>query len=104
MKNNIHILWEELELFLENDKDFQIIKIEDDCIEIKALHIRAFHINYIYGIILARIMPLNCILELESSYIQADDLKNDSFSFDLTINTKKNLFYKGLIKITKNDK
>jgi len=100
MENKISILWEELSLFLENDEDFQIVKIKDNSIEIKTLNKYAFHINYIYCKVLVRIMPLNCTLKLISSYIQADKFEDDIMLFKLTINTKK-LFYQGTIKITK---
>lgn len=100
MENLISSLWEELEYFLENDKDFQIIQIKDDYIEIKALNKEAFHIRMIYCKILSAIMPSNCTLKIESLLEQSDNIKDDYFMFHLDIRTKK-CFYKGIIKITK---
>lgn len=97
--NNINSLWEELEdFFLKNDEDFQIIKIKDNSIIIKALNKYAFSVRYTYAKILAPIMPTNCKVKIKSSDFWADDTNNDFFKFNIKIKTKKN-YYKGNIKI-----
>ena len=100
-KNKIELLWDELKLFLEDDEDFQILQINHDSIKIKALNPMAFRKEYVYCRILSNIIPINCDLELNSYYSQADTPENDFMVFDLSINTKSNLIYKGQIKIIK---
>jgi len=100
MENLISILWEELTIFLENDKDFQIVQIKDDSIIIKVLNKKAFHIRWIYCKILSAIMPSNCTLEMESFLEQSGNIKDDYFLFYLDIRTE-GCFYKGTIKIIK---
>jgi len=100
-KNKIELLWDELKLFLEDDEDFQILQINNDSIKIKALNPMAFRKEYVYCRILSNIIPINCNLDLNSSYVQADTPENDSMVFDLSIITKSNLHYKGRIKIIK---
>ncbi len=100
MKNLVSSLWEELEIFLDNDEDFQIVKIENESIEIKSLTKKAFHVRWIYCKILSAIMPLNCSLKIESFLEQSTEIKDDYFIFNLEIKTRK-CFYRGTIKIIK---
>jgi len=100
MENIISILWEELGIFLKDDKDFQIVQIKDDSIVIKALNKKTFHIRWIYCKILSAIMPSNCTLEIDSFFEQSNNIKDDYFLFYLTIRTEK-CFYEGTIKIIK---
>ncbi len=100
MKNLIDCLWEELEIFLEDDKGFKIVEIKNDLIIIKSLSKEAFHIRWIYCSVLSAIIPSNCTLEINSVLKQANDMKDDYFKFNLKIETKKCL-YKGTIKIIK---
>ncbi len=100
-KNKIELLWDELKLFLEDDEDFQILRINNDSIKIKALHPMAFRKEYVYCRILSNIIPITCKLNLNSYYVQADTPENDFMVFDLSIITESKLFYKGRIKIIK---
>ena len=100
--NNINILWEELEdLFLKNDKDFQVIETKNNSITIKVLNIHAFSVRCVYAKILAPIMPTNCKIKIKSSDVWADDIKDDFLEFNINIKTKRKNYYKGNIKIIK---
>ncbi len=100
-ENKIELLWEELQLFLEDDEDFQILQINNDSMKIKALNPMAFRKEYVYCKILSNIIPINCKLDLNSYFDQADLPENDTMVFDLSINSERNLYYKGRIKIVK---
>ena len=100
-KNKIDLLWDELKIFLEDDEDFQIIKVHDDYIKIKALNPMAFRKEYVYCRILSNIIPTNCKLELNSFYDQANTPEKDSLVFNFSITAESNLYYKGRMKIIK---
>ncbi len=100
-RNQVDILWDELQILLEDDKDFQISYIWEDSIFIKAINPMAFIKEYIYYNILSPLIPMDCKLELASSYFQADVPEKDRFTFNFSITTEENLYYKGNIYITK---
>jgi len=97
-KNNVGILWEELEVFLQDDTDFAIKKIKDDEIIIRVLRKEAFHIVFIMAKIFGRILPFNAEVRLNLENYRGEDYKEDSFILDFVIKTIDN-FYKGTICI-----
>lgn len=98
IKNNVGILWEELDVFLQNDTDFAIEKIKNDEIIIRVLKKEAFHIVFIMAKIFGRILPFNAKIGLNLENYRGKNYKEDSFILDFTIRTIDN-FYKGTIYI-----
>lgn len=99
IKNNVGVLWDELEYFLRNDEDFAIEKIEDDSITINALHNEAFHNVFIMAKIIGRIMPLNCELKINVKEYRAESYKDDLLTYYFSIRSDSGNYYKGLIYI-----
>jgi len=97
-KNNVDVLWDELEYFLRDDKDYRIEKIERDKITIKALGKEAFLNTFIMAKIFGRILPYDCKLILNTKNYRGKDIKEDLLIYDFLI-LAESIFYKGIVFI-----
>ncbi len=97
-KNNVDVLWDELEYFLRDDKDYRIEKIERDKITIKALRKEAFLNTFIMAKIFGKILPYNCKFILNTKDFRGRQIKEDLLIYDFLILTESN-FYKGIVFI-----
>jgi hypothetical protein len=97
-RNNVSILWDELECFLQDDEDFTIERIENDKIIIRVLRKEAFNLVFIMAKIFGRILPFNARVRVDLKNYRGENYKQDSFILDFTIETLDD-FYKGMIYV-----
>ncbi len=97
-KNNVDVMWDELEYFMKDDKDYKIEKIEGDKIIIKALRKEAFLNAFIMAKIFGKILPYNCKFILNTKDFRGRQIKEDLLIYDFLILTESN-FYKGIVFI-----
>ena len=93
---SIQSLWEELEYFLEDDKDLKIIEKKNHILIIKALRKRAYNNSIIIGKLFGRILPHICNFSVSINENRTGHFKEDFLHYDFEIQAKKAI-YKGNI-------
>ncbi len=98
-KNQIYSLWEELEILLNDDKEFQIIDYSQENMNIRAIKKISYDNSIVIAKIFGLILPINSDINLRIVNYREDNPENDCRVYEFEITTKRNLFYKGKITI-----
>jgi hypothetical protein len=94
-KNKIGHLWEELEMILEGDKDFEIQERSNSILKMKAKRTESFNNSFVMGKIFGSILPVNCRIDLTVNNIRKENPQEDEIRYNFKIRAKNELYYIG---------